>query len=232
MARESIQVWPAFTDLMGGVAVVLLLLGAAAVDSARAERKAMQAELAEARRTMGVGRHLVDELQKTLSTKNIKATVNSYGNLEIAADLLFESGQHKIPPNRRPWAQEFGQTLISLLNDESTSRNVALILVIGHTDSEGDKLLNMGLSIRRAQELVELWLKDLLPDAEDNPMQGCKAAKLVAAGLGESRPLVENSDLAACGNRPDEKKGCRKNRRIEIRIVPKEERMREVLACP
>ena len=232
MARHDIQVWPAFTDLMGGVAVVLLLLGATAVDSARAEQKALKADLAEARRTLGVGRRLVDELQKTLSAKNIKANVNAYGNLEIAADLLFESGQHRIPADRRPWAQDFGQTLLSLLNDEISSRNVALILVMGHTDSEGDKLSNMALSVKRANELVSLWLDKLLPDAEKDPIQACKAAKLVAAGLGESRPLVDNSDSSACGNRSDERTGCRRNRRIEIRIVPKEERMREVPDCP
>ena len=232
MARDGIQVWPAFTDLMGGVAVVLLLLGAAAVDNARAEQTALKKQLVEAQRTLGVGRKLVWELRATLQTHKIEANINDYGNLEISADLLFSSGQFDIPALRQEDAIKMGETLLSLLSNEVTSKSIALILVVGHTDSEGKAEYNLELSVKRAHALVSLWLRTLLPSAETDVSQMCKAAKLVAAGMGESRPLVSEETAEACGNKPHELKGCRKNRRIEIRVVPKEERMKEVANCP
>jgi OOP family OmpA-OmpF porin len=70
------------------------------------------------------------------------------------------------------------------------------VLVVGHTDSTGDKDYNIGLSKRRAEAVVEyLVLKDVAAD------------RLTPVGLGFSQPIADNSS--------DE--GRAENRRIEFR---------------
>ncbi len=70
------------------------------------------------------------------------------------------------------------------------------LLVAGHTDSEGSDEYNQQLSQRRA-EAVMAWLT----------AQGVDAARLASEGLGESRPVADNTSEA----------GRTLNRRVEIR---------------
>lgn len=71
----------------------------------------------------------------------------------------------------------------------------AQIEIQGHTDSQGDELANMRLSVRRA-EAVRVYLIS----------RGIKDDRLVALGYGEGKPVA--------GNDTDE--GRRANRRIEV----------------
>lgn len=70
------------------------------------------------------------------------------------------------------------------------------LAIAGHTDAQGDEAHNLALSARRAQAVVD-WLAG----------EGIDAARLVAEGLGESRPVADNASPA----------GRALNRRVEIR---------------
>ncbi|HEU4731312.1 MAG TPA: OmpA family protein [Kofleriaceae bacterium] len=246
--RDGLHVWPAFSDLMSGLAVVMLLLGmreharAVQAEADRADlRTKWQATLAElaacneARKQYGVRQKIVEDIQARLRDKQITVSINALGNLEIAADMLFPSNGSEIPLAQLPSARTIGRALISLLQAASGS-SVAMLLVVGHTDQEGPADDNLGLSNRRAASLVKLWQDDSLPAREVSRAQRCVAAKMVAAGMGESRPVI--LDEAAgdrsgeCGNLPGDLRGCRRNRRIEIRVVPKDEAADRAGDCP
>ena len=76
------------------------------------------------------------------------------------------------------------------------------VIVAGHTDSDGSAEFNLGLSSRRAQTV-----RDYLIDAGVDPV------KLTAVGFGESEPIASNDTPA----------GKAKNRRVELRIVQREQ---------
>lgn len=72
------------------------------------------------------------------------------------------------------------------------------VLVVGHTDSVGDKEYNIGLGKRRAEAVVKYLV-----------LKGFDAEQLSPAGLGFSQPIADNSS--------DD--GRAANRRIEVRVT-------------
>ena len=238
---------------MSGLALVLLLFGLRETDRAEqldqklsatearllivdARVNQLEDELAEERRKYGVKREIVERIQQALELQGIKASINKLSNLEISADMLFSTGRYDISATLRSTAETVGAALVPLLQDPKLGSAISMLMVVGHTDQEGTADDNLKLSTKRASHLVELWQRVHLPASERNPSQRCVAAKIVAAGMGESRPLVPveyawGAPNRACDNQPQEDHGCRRNRRIEIRVVPKDEKAIEIDGC-
>ncbi len=79
-------------------------------------------------------------------------------------------------------------------------RNQAMrVQINGHTDNIGNREYNLGLSLKRAQSVVEYLIQ-----------HGISASRLEAKGYGSERPLVSNDD---------EEGGRQINRRTEIEII-------------
>ena len=74
-----------------------------------------------------------------------------------------------------------------------------LVVVGGHTDSDGGESFNLGLSQKRARSVSDfLQSKDIL------------AERLEATGFGESQPIANNNNA----------EGKQLNRRVEITLLP------------
>jgi outer membrane protein OmpA-like peptidoglycan-associated protein len=74
-----------------------------------------------------------------------------------------------------------------------------VVEVAGHTDSTGSDSYNMQLSQRRAQSVASYLTQ-----------QGVNPQRLITVGMGESRPVADNSTES----------GRQANRRVEITMVP------------
>jgi outer membrane protein OmpA-like peptidoglycan-associated protein len=74
-----------------------------------------------------------------------------------------------------------------------------VVEVAGHTDSTGSDAYNQGLSERRAGSVAN-YLQG----------QGVMAQRVITVGMGESRPVADNSSTT----------GRQANRRVEITMVP------------
>lgn len=244
--REGLHVWPAFTDLMSGMALLLLVLGLREADRASrletakraAEEKVqlLEGELEEERRKFGVHQQVVERIRRTLESKGITATINEMGNLEIAAEMLFALGEPEIPRELVPQAKVIGSEIIKLLEDPELGDSIEMLMVVGHTDQKGETESNFSLSTQRASELVKLWRSDHQLANRGNELARCIAAKIVAAAMGETRPLIVEERVggapnALCENSPEEPQGCRRNRRIELRVVPRDARFKEIEGC-
>lgn len=72
------------------------------------------------------------------------------------------------------------------------------VVVVGHTDSVGDDNINLDLSQRRAQSVMNYLIS-----------QGIQAQRMNAVGYGESEPIISN----------DTQEGRAKNRRIEFAVI-------------
>lgn len=241
--RDGLHVWPVFTDLMSGIAVMLLVLGVRTRIQADAERreadarlKRVQAELDEEKQKIGVKQAIVDKIIAKLAGTQIHVKQNKLGNLEISSDLLFATNEYRIPQASMPGAKTIGNVLVGLFEDPKTSSVISMLMVIGHTDQDGTAAENLTLSTKRAVSLVDVWRTEHFK-SDTSQAQRCIAAKIVAVGMGKSRPIVLDEMLGGkpggeCENLPtDRTGGCRKNRRIEIRVVPKDQGTREIDGC-
>lgn len=74
-----------------------------------------------------------------------------------------------------------------------------VVEVAGHTDSTGSDSYNQSLSERRAQSVTSYLVS-----------QGVLSQRLITVGMGESRPVADNTTAA----------GRQANRRVEITMVP------------
>ena len=114
--------------------------------------------------------------------------------IRIKGNILFESGSAIIQKQS-----------LKLLDEVATvlERNSELgpVLIEGHTDDIGPDALNLTLSQRRAQSVMDYLVS-----------KGILVTRLRAKGFGETRPIAGNSTPL----------GRAKNRRVEFRLIKAE----------
>jgi chemotaxis protein MotB len=119
-------------------------------------------------------------------------------------DMLFKSGSSTLSDKGISAINNLGTTL---------AQNTGMdIMIVGHTDNtpfKNGSLNNWDLSVQRATSVVAL----LTTNKNIDP------ANLTAAGKGEKEPIADNATEA----------GRSKNRRIEIIISPKLEKLSEII---
>jgi len=103
------------------------------------------------------------------------------------ARIAFANGKADLPPGSTAGLDE----VVRILNENPTVK----VEIQGHTDNVGDEVLNMRVSLERA-ESVKRYLVE----------HGIVADRLVARGYGESRPIAGNGTAG----------GRTANRRIEF----------------
>lgn len=111
--------------------------------------------------------------------------------LNMPGHVTFATNSSDLSPN-----------FIDVLNSVSKvliEYNKTIVEVAGHTDSDGSLDYNQGLSERRAQTVAQ-YLRG----------QKIMEQRLITIGLGETRPVADNSTAA----------GKQANRRVEITMVP------------
>lgn len=111
--------------------------------------------------------------------------------ITLSGGVLFASGKYELLPIARNKLDEVAKAL--------SDQGYKSIVVEGHTDSRGSETQNMSLSERRA-ESVRAHLVS----------RGIDASKISSVGLGESRPIADNSTAEGRAN----------NRRVEIIVQP------------
>lgn len=112
-------------------------------------------------------------------------------NLIMPGNITFASAQSDIAADFYPVLNS-----VALVIEEY---NRTLVVVAGHTDSDGSAAYNQGLSEQRASA-VSSYLGT----------RGVKAVRLETVGFGERQPLATNTT----------QEGKQQNRRVEISLLP------------
>ena len=107
---------------------------------------------------------------------NLKGIVKKKHEVELPAPVPFKTGSAELDEDAG--ADEILE-LVKIYMEEH--REVTLLRVEGHTDSDGDDNSNMQLSKDRAASVTK-WLVD----------HGVKCNRLMPVGFGETRPLAAN----------------------------------------
>lgn len=126
------------------------------------------------------------DFDSVIDASSIADMLERYGHVPLYS-IQFLAGRADLTPASEAILNE----VIAMMNDHPTWR----LRIEGHTDNTGTKMGNMTLSFRRASAVVT-WLAT----------NGAKRTRLDPQGLGDTRPIAENTTEA----------GRTKNRRIEI----------------
>jgi chemotaxis protein MotB len=156
----------------------------------------LEKELTELRKTRGI---IEDRLSKEIKGDEMSVSMSNRGLvITFVAEVLFDSGKAQL----RNSALSSLDKVSGILKDEVPNNRIA---VEGHTDNvpitKSKWASNWELSSHRALSVVEYLVS-----------QGLNPDKLSATGYGEFQP-VESNDTAS---------GRKKNRRVEIIIMPKD----------
>ena len=98
------------------------------------------------------------------------------------------------------------QKLTEIINRDDNT----ILLIVGHTDSVGDEMYNLGLSERRAQSAANYMIE-----------QGLAPSRVEIEGRGEYEPIADNDTDA----------GRQENRRVEVAIYASPEYVEQLQAA-
>jgi len=136
--------------------------------------------------------HQMDQQAKELDQSIAGAKIERVGEgIQVTFDsgLLFDFDSDRIRPEAAKNFQELARSLNKFGNSN--------LLIVGHTDSQGDDAYNQALSQRRANA-ASAYLQS----------QGVPASRMTTSGRGESEPVATN----------DTEAGKQLNRRVEVAI--------------
>ena len=115
-------------------------------------------------------------------------------NLVVPGAISFATNSAQLAPN---FYTSLNQVAGSLKEYPDST-----VQIVGHTDSTGPADFNQQLSVNRANAVV-VYLS----------AQGIDPARMQALGMGPSQPVADNRTV----------EGRAQNRRVEIKIIPREE---------
>lgn len=143
----------------------------------------------------GVGYYMDTQeakLRKTLRATGVSVERDGDNiNLIMPGNITFQTGGHDLNAG---FHEVIDSVVLVLQEFEKT-----IIVVAGHTDSQGSESYNQGLSERRATSVADYLMG-----------KGVIEARIDAVGFGETTPIADNGT--------DE--GRSLNRRVELSLVP------------
>jgi OmpA-OmpF porin, OOP family len=114
--------------------------------------------------------------------------------IRVKGNILFETGSANIQKQSLKLLDEVATVL-------ERHSELGPVLIEGHTDDVGSDALNLTLSQRRAQSVLNYLVQ-----------KGIEPRRLRAKGFGESRPIAPNTNAL----------GRAKNRRVDFRLIKSE----------
>lgn len=136
----------------------------------------------------------IKQLKEQTAGSGVDVTPTDNGQailVNLPEGVTFDVGSYTLKPDFRATLDKVADSLKQYPN--------SLIDVYGHTDSTGSEAYNQTLSENRARTVAN-YLQ----------MQGVAPSRIRSQGFGETMPVADNST----------EEGRRKNRRVEIKIVP------------
>ena len=110
--------------------------------------------------------------------------------VSFAADGFFDTGKSVVKPA--------GQAKLADLVEKVKSVSLEVIILVGHTDSQGKAAANQKLSVARAEAVKKFLVS-----------KGIEANRVYTEGKGSSQPVADNKTA----------EGRAKNRRVEVEVV-------------
>lgn len=149
----------------------------------------------------------LDELKTYFSDETSIEYAN--GKIVISDKVLFPLDNFELTEEGQTVLRNVGNQLKEYTSDKKDNFT---IIVEGHTDTRGSRAHNSYLSFERAKSVTDYWQEEL-----NFGIVTDKKIDLLPAGYGENRLAVETGNSI----------GEPQNRRIEIRVIPKFDKILE-----
>ena len=199
--------WITMTDLMTGLVLVFVVMFFYTYLTSHVE--ILQQNLEK--------KNATKNLQETLNTLNIEASIDSITGVVKISDLeLFEIGSYNLSDKGKKYLDKFAPAYLnSLFSNDYLNKNIDKIIIQGHTDSQTFKgkynedeqyMKNMELSLNRAYTVA-----NYITNTPYNKENGNKLRKMIIVeGASFSEPIIING-----------KEDFTKSRRVELKLIMK-----------
>lgn len=108
---------------------------------------------------VGVRSRIIEDLRDQLNSANLDAGVDkNTGAITFKGAVLFDSGSAVLKDSGKALLSSFLPVYVRTLQSAENSEFVGEIIIEGHTDTDGDYLLNLNLSQQRALAVVTYCL--------------------------------------------------------------------------
>lgn len=159
----------------------------------------------------GIRLEIISQIRAALDAEGIEARVDQEtGAIVLSSELLFGVNEAEIRPAGREFLAQFFPVYFDVLAHGQSADSIAQIQVEGHTDTTGDYLSNLDLSMRRAQSVVTYCIS--LLEGEDRDLF---IAMAVASGCSYSNPIYAE----------DGSVDMDRSRRVEVKFTLKDQYM-------
>ena len=205
--------WVTMTDLMTALVLVFMVLFFYTYMTSTYERLESGIEQQKA----------AENLEKSLKEQNIEATIDGNRGIVKISDLeLFEINSYELSEKGKKYLDKFAPAYFnSLFTNDYLNKNIAKIIIQGHTDSQTYKgkfsedeqyMKNMELSLKRAYSVANYMIS-----TQYNKDNGNKLRKMIIVeGASYSSPILING-----------KEDFAKSRRVELKLVMKNEKKQQ-----
>jgi chemotaxis protein MotB len=201
-STEEFNVWPSFTDVVTGIFLFLIFVFIILI----IQQFLYSVRLSELEKFLGTLEEEMGALQKEFSKESGIGVDVKQGRIILPEQILFDFGSSVIKPSSEKKLKRVGELLKKALDRQ---KDLLYVSIDGHTDSFGSYEYNLDLGSKRATAVLNF----LTYNAEINPM----VYDISANTFGEYKP--------ADGEPYQDNRVLEKNRRIEIRIIPKFDRL-------
>ncbi|MCQ2436881.1 MAG: OmpA family protein [Clostridia bacterium] len=163
LATAQADLSVAQTDLE--TAQAALIVQQTELETAQALVTAQQAQLddqqTQIESLIGLKPRLISSLSDALRAANINAAVDpASGAIILESDVLFSTGEYNLSDAGKASIDAFLNIYLSVLFSDEYRPYVAEVIVEGHTDSVGDYISNLDLSLQRAGAVASYILSD------------------------------------------------------------------------
>ena len=199
--------WITMTDLMTGLVLVFVVMFFYTYLTSHVE--ILQQNLEK--------KNATKNLQETLNTLNIEASIDSITGVVKISDLeLFDISSDVLSDKGKAYLDKFAPAYLnSLFSNDYLNKNIDKIIIQGHTDSQTFKgkynedeqyMKNMELSLNRAYTVA-----NYITNTPYNKENGNKLRKMIIVeGASFSEPIIING-----------KEDFTKSRRVELKLIMK-----------
>ena len=157
------------------------------------QQSIMEKQQEQLDRIIGVRSDLIEALKSEFQNTNLKVSVDQQtGSITFDSSVLFDFNKYSLKPSGKEFLQEFLPRYLGVIQSDEYSDYISEIIIEGHTDTEGDYLMNLELSQKRALAVASFCLMDegsILPSTEIQELRGI----VTANGRSFSNPIY-NSD--------------------------------------
>ncbi|MDD3334569.1 MAG: OmpA family protein [Eubacteriales bacterium] len=155
-----------------------------------AQQEAMDTQQRRLDDLVGVRTQIIRELSDALTSANLKASVDkNTGDIMLESAVFFDVGKNTIKQSGQELLNQFIPVYLGVLLEPAYASYLGEIIIEGHTDTQGDYLMNLKLSQERALSVATYCLQ--LPSLSESQLEVLRGI-LTAKGRSFSNPIYND----------------------------------------